>query len=98
MGDLASGEGAPSERNLGDVRVCGDGMADGGTFLSHTSDNGSVILGGFMIMDGVRTVSVDDVDNSWGESSLVYEAGEFECREWGEFGGLIGCLVRQFGG
>ena len=35
LGDLVSGEGAPRERDLGDVGVRGDGVPDSGTFLSN---------------------------------------------------------------
>ena len=38
---------------------------------------------------GLRTISVDDVDDTWGKSGVVYQAGELECREWGKFGGLV---------
>lgn len=44
-----------------------------------------------------RTISVDDIDDTWEESSVVYEASEFECDERGEFGGLgwmlVGCRM-----
>ena len=89
MGDLASGDGAPGERDLADVGMCSDCMADGGSF------DGGLISKVIMIVDGERTVSIDDVDDTWGESSVVYQAGELECCERGEFGGLVGCHFRR---
>ena len=44
-----------------------------------------------------HTVSIDDVDDTRGESGLVYQAGELQRAEGGEFGGLGGCRVRRFG-
>ena len=44
------------------------------------------------------TVSVDDIDDARGESGLVYQAGELQCAERGEFGGLVECRVRRLEG
>ena len=97
MRDLASGEGASRERNLGYVGVCGNGMADGVAFSSSAS-HGGLIFRVIVIMNGGRTVSVDNVNDTWGKSGVVYQAGELECREGGEFGGLVGGRVRPLGG
>ena len=47
---------------------------------------------------GARTVSVDDIDHTWGKSRVVYQAGKLECCERGEFGGLVGYRVRLLKG
>jgi len=64
LGNLASGEGATHEHDLPDVGVCGDGVANYGTLFSKAVtmvDLGDRYDCGWR----QRTVSVDDVDDTW---------------------------------